>query len=817
MESRDVTLPILGMSCTNCARAIERNLGKIEGVLSAHVNFGAEQVHVKYDPSRTGFKEILGQIRQAGYDVATRRVEMPVTGMTCANCAANIQRTLSRKAEGVLDASVNFANETVTVNYVPLVTDLEEIAAVVRKAGYTAHIPDESMHDPEDYEMATRVAEVREQTKKFIVGVIFTLPLFILSMGRDMHFFGDWAHLAVVNWVLFFLATPVQFYTGWDYYTGSYRCLLNKTANMDVLVAMGSSVAYFYSVAILFFPGIGDHVYFETSAMIITLIKFGKMLETRTKRKTGGAVRKLLSLTPDTAMVVGDGTEQETPVSEVQKGWHIRVRPGERIPVDGKVVEGQSSVDESMLTGEPLPVVRKPGDTVIGGTINNDGTLLFEATRVGKDTALSQIIRMVREAQGSQPPIQALADRVSAVFVPAVIVFAIITFFIWLILTPGYVPAMIRVVAVLVIACPCALGLATPTAVMAGTGKAAEQGILFKTGDALESAEKLHAIVFDKTGTLTAGKPEVTELICFEGACPEPREMLKLAASVESGSEHPIGKAVLRHAARENVTPLKVTGFKATGGEGVTAEIDGKPIKVGKISWFSDQDVDMAPYTATIADLQEAGKTVVMVSYDNVPLGLIAVADTIRPEALDTVSALHRNGIKVVMLTGDNRKTADAIAAQLGIDEVYAEVRPEEKAEKIKQLQSETGRNIGMVGDGINDAPALAMANVGFAVGSGTDVAIETGDVILARASLTTVVRALEISRKTMRTVRQNLFWAFCYNTLLIPIAAGVLYPFDWTPMMLGELNPMLAAAAMSFSSISVVTNSLLLYRAKLA
>ncbi len=815
MESREKTLPVLGMSCTNCAQAIERSLGKIEGVGSAHVNFGAEQVHVKYDPSKTSFNDIVARIRHAGYDVASRRVELPVTGMTCANCAANIQKALSRKAEGVLDASVNFASESVTVDYVPLVTDLEEIAAVIKKAGYTAIIPDESQHDPEDHEMAARSAEVRAQTKKFVVGVIFTLPLFVLSMGRDMHFFGPWAHVAAINWILFLLATPVQFYTGWDYYTGSYRCLLNKTANMDVLVAMGSSVAYFYSVAILLFPGVGDHVYFETSAMIITLIKLGKMLETRTKRKTGGAVRKLMGLRPDTATVVRDGVETEMSVSEVQKGWHIRMRPGQRVPVDGKVIDGQSAVDESMLTGEPLPVIRKTGDVVIGGTINVDGTLVFEATRVGKDTALAQIIRMVREAQGSLPPIQALADRVAAVFVPAVILFAIITFFIWIILTPGYVPGMIRVVAILVIACPCALGLATPTAVMAGTGKAAEQGILFKNGEALESAEKLNAIVFDKTGTLTAGKPEVTDMICFEKSCSDSQKLLQLAASVEAGSEHPIGKAILRQSSRDNIATLNTSGFKATGGEGVTAEIDGKTIKVGQISWFAEQKIDMTKYEAAIADLQEKGKTVVMVAYDDEPMGLIAVADTIRPEAISTVSALHGYGIKVIMLTGDNKKTAEAIASQLGIDDVYAEVRPGGKAEKIKELQSEN-RNIGMVGDGINDAPALAMANVGFAVGSGTDVAIETGDVVLAGASLSSVVRALEISKKTMRTVRQNLFWAFCYNVMLIPIAAGVLYPFAGVPGMLRELNPMLAAAAMSFSSISVVLNSLLLYRKKI-
>ncbi len=815
MSSREVTLPVTGMTCANCARAIERSLGRLDGVASAHVNFGAEQVHVTYDSEKTDIQGIVARIRHAGYDVASRRVELPVTGMTCANCAASIEKALSRKAEGVLDTTVNFATETAVVDYIPTVVDLEEIVSVIKRAGYTAYIPDDSKGDPEDYEMAARSAEVRDQTKKFLVGVLFTLPLFILSMGRDMGFFGPWAQVAAVNWILFLLATPVQFYTGWDYYTGGYRSLLNKSANMDVLVAMGSSVAYFYSIAVLFFPFFGDHVYFETSAMIITLIKFGKMLETRTKRKTGGAVRKLLSLTPDTATVVEGDAEKEMPVAEVQKGWHVRVRPGQRVPVDGKVLEGQSAVDESMLTGEPLPVTRKPGDTIIGGTINSDGTLLFEATRVGKDTALAQIIRMVREAQGSQPPIQALADRVAAVFVPAVIVIAVITFFIWVLFSAGYVPAMIRLVAVLVIACPCALGLATPTAVMAGTGKAAEQGILFKSGEALESAEKLYAIVFDKTGTLTAGKPEVTDMICFEGACTDRQALLQLAAAVESGSEHPIGKAIMREAARTDISPSKAVNFKATGGEGVTAEVDGKTVKVGQLSWFSGQHIDMSDYDDIITDLQEKGKTVVMVAHRDVPMGLIAVADTVKPEAVATVSALHDYGIKVIMLTGDNRNTAAAIASELGIDDVYAEVRPDEKADKIRALQSEN-RRVGMVGDGINDAPALAVANVGFAMGSGTDVAIETGDVVLVGGSLPSVVKALDISRKTMRTVRQNLFWAFCYNTVLIPVAAGILYPFEGVPGMLRQLNPMLAAVAMSLSSISVVTNSLLLYRAKI-
>ncbi|MFO7931872.1 MAG: copper-translocating P-type ATPase, partial [Desulfosalsimonas sp.] len=606
--------------------------------------------------------------------------------------------------------------------------------------------------------------------------------------------------------------TPVQFYTGWDYYVSGYRSLANRGANMDVLVAMGSSVAYFYSVAVLLFPLLGDHFYFETAAVIITLIKFGKLLETRTKRKTGGAVRKLIGLRPDTAVVIENGEERQVPVKRVEKGWRLMARPGQRIAVDGTVVDGQSSVDESMLTGESVPVAKKPGDTVIGGTINVDGALEFEATRVGKETALAQIIHMVQEAQGSRPPIQALADRVASVFVPVVIAAAFATFAVWMVVTADFVPSMIRLVSVLVIACPCALGLATPTAVMAGTGKGAETGVLFKGGEALETAEKLDTILLDKTGTLTAGEPGVTDVVAADGS---EDDIVALAAAVEKGSEHPIGRAIVKEAARRELRPAGVSGFKSFGGDGVSAQADGKTVKVGRIDWFKSQGMDFSGMENEILDLQNRGRTVVMIADEKQPLGLISVADTIKSEAKEVVGLLHDYGITVAMLTGDHRATASAIAQELGIDQVLAEVRPDEKAEKVKSVQAE-GSRVGMVGDGINDAPALAQADVGFAIGSGTDVAIETGDVVLSSGSLHGVIRALHISRKTMRTVRQNLFWAFCYNVVLIPVAAGVLNPFESVPMLLRQLHPILAALAMSLSSISVVTNSLLLYRAKI-
>jgi len=813
MASRENTIPVTGMTCANCARAIERSVGRIPGMESADVNFGAEQLKVTFDPAKLGLGDIIDRIRRAGYDVPLRTLELPVTGMTCANCAGNIEKALKRKGEGVISAAVNFGAESATVTYIPIETSPEGIISVIRKAGYDAVLTDEADERAEDAEMAARTAEVREQTRKFAVGVAFTLPLFILSMGRDFGLFGMWSHAPAMNWLFFLLATPVQFYTGWDYYVGGYRSLANRSANMDVLVAMGSSVAYFYSLGVLLAPVLGDHVYFETAAVIITLIKLGKLLETRTKRKTGGAVRKLLGLRPGTAMVVEGNMEKEVPVARVETGWMLRVRPGDRIPVDGRVTDGESAVDESMLTGESVPVNKQPGDMVVGGTINTYGTLLFEATRVGKDTALAQIVRMVKEAQGSLPPIQGLADRVAAVFVPVVILIAVLTFIGWLAITGDAVAAMIRLVAVLVIACPCALGLATPTAVMAGTGKGAEQGILFKNGEALETAEKLDAILLDKTGTLTRGKPEVTDAIVMDGAGMDPDGLLALAAAVEIGSEHPIGRAIVREAKRRGIDTEPAERFRATGGEGVEAFVAGDLVKVRKISG-AGEEFDTRGIEDRVMALRDEGKTVVMVARGEIPCGLIAVADTLKPESREAVAALHKYGLTVIMLTGDNRVTAAAIASQLGIDEVIAEVRPDEKAARVRERQA-GNRKVAMVGDGINDAPALAQADIGFAIGGGTDVAIETGDVILASGNLNGVIKALRISRATMRTVRQNLFWAFCYNVVLIPVAVGMLNPFETLPMMVRQLHPMLAAFAMSLSSISVVSNSLLLYRAK--
>jgi Cu+-exporting ATPase len=585
---------------------------------------------------------------------------------------------------------------------------------------------------------------------------------------------------------------------------------------MDVLVAMGSSVAYFYSLAVLLVPALGGHVYFETSAVIITLIKLGKLLESRTKGRTGSAIRRLLGLRPKTARILADGVESEIPLTHVRVGHLIVVRPGERIPVDGIVREGQSAVDESMLSGEPLPVDKGPDDPLVGGTINGEGLITFEASAVGRDTVLAQIIQMVQEAQGSKAPIQALADRVAAIFVPAIIALAVIVFCIWWVTTGDFVPAMIRLVAVLVIACPCALGLATPTAIMAGTGKGAERGILFKNSEALEAANRLDTIVMDKTGTITSGKPAVSDLVAFEPYCRDASELLRIGASVERGSEHPIGRAIVRRAEAEHLPLSAPDEFKAVGGRGVSARIEGKEIAIGKPLWLkNDLETDIKALEENIQRLQSEGKTVMVAAVDGQPWGLIAVSDTLKPESAEAIKEIHSQGMKVVMLTGDNRGTAETIADQVKIDEIYAEVRPEEKSLKIKALQK-TGARVGMVGDGINDAPALAQADVGLAIGTGTDVAIETAGIILSSGNLKGVPRAIGLSRATMRTIKQNLFWAFGYNVILIPVAAGILYPFDSLPGVLRQLHPILAALAMAFSSISVVSNSLRLYKAKL-
>ena len=813
MAEKSVTFPVTGMSCANCATSIERVVKKVPGVKEARVNFATEQASVFFDPDKVQIQHLLEKIRDAGYGVAKSSVEIPVTGMTCANCAMTIGRTLKKKIPGVTNASVNFASERATVEYIPTLTNLDEMIAVIEGAGYGAIRPDETL-EGEDAEAAARRIEIEDQTRKFLLGIFFTVPLFVLSMGRDFGLLGPWAHHPWVNWLFLALATPVQFYTGWDYYTGGWKSLRNRSANMDVLVAMGSSVAYFYSLALLLFPFLGHHVYFETSAVIITLIKLGKMLESRTKGRTGGAIRKLMALRPKTATLLVDDKETVVPLSRVQVGNTVLVRPGEAIPVDGIILEGESSVDESMLTGESIPVYKRPGDSLAAGTINGEGFLKFEAVKVGKDTALARIIRMVQEAQGSKAPVQALADKVASIFVPGVMGIALVTFFLWWVLGGEFVPAMIRMVAVLVIACPCALGLATPTAIMAGTGKGAEKGILFKNSEALEKATKLDAIVLDKTGTITLGKPFVVDLVVLSPKVKSEEELLSLTASAEKGSEHPLGRAIVAEAEKRGMLLRDPEGFKSFRGAGVRAEISGREVLAGNPNWFEETGLKLGDHEKEVRRLQGQGKSVIVVALEKEISGLIAVADKVKPESGEAIERLHKQNLQVIMLTGDNVQTAWAIASEVNIKEVFAEVRPDEKSLKIKELQGQ-GKRVGMVGDGINDAPALAQADVGIAIGTGTDVAIEAGDVVLGSGSLMGVPRAIELSRSTMRTIRQNLFWAFFYNIILIPVAVGALYPFSFLPVYLRQLHPILAAFAMAISSITVVSNSLRLYRHK--
>ncbi len=741
--------------------------------------------------------------------MAETKITIPITGMTCVNCAMNIERVLKKRVPGVTEVSVNFATERADVTFDQSITDIQTIAAAIEKAGYGAIIP---IDDMEDEETKAREKEAHDQKKKFIAGLIFTVPLFVISMARDFGVTGPWGHAAWVNWLFFILATPVQFYTGYDYYTGGFKSLRNKSANMDLLVALGSSVAYFYSIILVLFPDHGQHVYFETSAVIITLIRLGKMLEAKTKGKTGGAIKKLLMLRPKTATMLKDGVEREVAISIINTGDMIVVHPGENIPVDGVITDGASAVDESMLTGEPLPVDKNRGDRVTGGTINQEGRLIFRATAVGKETVLSRIVKMVQDAQGSRAPIQAITDRVAAVFVPAIIIIAMVSFLFWWLIGGDFVPAMIRMVAVLVIACPCALGLATPTAIVAGTGKGAEKGILFRNSVALETVSRLDALVLDKTGTVTAGKPSLNSVISFDKGLTGD-DILKLTASVEQGSEHPIGRAIVREAKSKGLTLSSITGFRAHGGSGVEAEVDSVKVYAGKPEWIKFLGINMAQERARVSALQEEGNTVVILATDRVR-GLIALSDRIKPESAEAVTELKQMGIKVIMVTGDNKNTATSIAKMAGIDEVISEVMPEDKAKKIIELKG-NGLKVGMAGDGINDAPALAEADVGIAIGTGTDIAIESGDIILSGGDLRGIPGAIKLSRQTMGVIKQNLFWAFFYNVALIPVAAGALYPLDFLPVFLRELHPILAALAMAMSSITVVSNSLRLYRSR--
>lgn len=810
-KENQTTVQITGMTCSACAARIEKGLSRMEGVSRANVNLALEQATVGFDPSLTGLPQIEEKIRSLGYDTVKESVDFDISGMTCAACSARIEKVLSR-TPGISSVNVNLALETAHVEYTPGDISTREIMEKVSSIGYKA-----SLKEDRKEHVDRRGKEIQHKKWKWIISAILSFPLLWAMAGHfSFTHFIPTPDLFMNPWFQLALATPVQFIIGWQFYVGAYKALRNGSANMDVLVVLGTSAAYFYSLYLtidsLSMKGMNHTVemYYETSAVLITLILVGKWFEALAKGRSSDAIKSLMGLQAKTALVIRDGQEMTISTDEVIPGDIVLVKPGTKVPVDGEVVEGTSSVDESMLTGESIPVEKKPGDTVIGATLNKNGVLRIKANKVGRDTALAQIIRVVEEAQGSKAPIQRIADVISGIFVPIVVGIAVITFLVWYFwAAPGeFADALEKAIAVLVIACPCALGLATPTSIMAGSGRAAELGILFKGGEHLEAAQGIQTVVLDKTGTVTNGKPVLTDVVTTTGIVAYGKEsaenrLLSLTAAAEKLSEHPLAEAIVNGAAERGLLLPTAEQFDNVPGRGIMAVVEGQQIMVGTRRMMEDHQLDITEWNRVMEKLEEAGKTAMLVAVEGEIAGIVAVADTIKPTSKEAVAALHDMGIEVVMITGDNKITAEAIAKQAGIRKVLAEVLPEGKAEEVRKLQ-QNGTKVAMVGDGINDAPALATADTGMAIGTGTDVAMEAADITLMRGDLKSIPDAILMSRKTMSNIKQNLFWALAYNTIGIPIAA------------LGFLAPWLAGAAMAFSSVSVVLNALRLQRVKL-
>ncbi|ETP70079.1 ATPase P [Planococcus glaciei CHR43] len=800
-EVKEANFQITGMTCAACATRIEKGISKMEGVEQANVNLALEKSSIQYDPSKLNEADFEKKIEALGYGVVKQKAELDITGMTCAACATRIEKGLN-KLQGVGTANVNLALEKATIEFNPSEVTAADIIAKVEKLGYGAHQQQEEQEHVDYREKA-----IQDQKRKFIFSAILSLPLLWTMLG---HFsFTSFLYVPEIlmnPWFQMLLATPVQFIIGKQFYVGAYKALRNGSANMDVLVVMGTSAAYFYSVyqAIVHAGSPhAAHLYFETSAVLITLIILGKLFEAKAKGRSSEAIKKLMGLQAKTATVIRNGIEQELPLEEVVIGDAILVKPGEKIPVDGEVVEGATAVDESMLTGESLPVDKAAGDPLYGSTINSNGFIRMKATKVGRDTALAQIIKVVEDAQGTKAPIQRMADKISGIFVPIVVGIAVLTFLVWyLLVDPGnFTPALEVLIAVLVIACPCALGLATPTSIMAGSGRAAEMGVLFKGGEHLEQTQSIDTVVVDKTGTVTHGKPELTDVLLADGQ--DEARFLSLIGAAEKQSEHPLAQAIVQGIQAKGIELGNVQYFEAVPGYGIQATVSGQGVLVGTRKLMQQYGIDTSFVLSEMERLESDGKTAMLAAVNGEYAGLVAVADTIKDTSRAAIARLQKMGIHVIMMTGDNERTAQAIGKEVGVDAVIAEVLPEGKAEQVKKLQLE-GKKVAMVGDGINDAPALATADIGMAIGTGTDVAMEAADITLIRGDLNSIAEAILMSRKTMRNIKQNLFWAFAYNTVGIPIAA------------IGLLAPWVAGAAMAFSSVSVVLNSLRLQRVKL-